>query len=547
VSIKSKLKKSRDNWKGTAVTRGNNLRYLRKENRRIKQERDRYKKEAREAKKQLEKEVRRKTSPVFSKVELVYIVLSLFLDARISFRAIPRVLAVLKNYLGGIKISSPQTVINWVTRLSMARIKNCSGPVGSQISGNRFSNGLIFMLDISIGLGAGKILAVLALDARHHAYNQNAPALCDVNCIAVSVESSWTGEKIAAFLQKVIAVTGKPAAYLKDGGTDLGKAVRLLGERGLAGLSIDDISHAAANILKREYKRHPMFETFISACGSCSKRLKQTVLACLVPPKVSTKARFMNLNRLVTWADQVLRHSPKGRASQGSSLSKLRTSIGRIPECKAFIKRFLRDANPLLESQKILKNKGLSQDSYRQCLKLMETIPPRSSVRIGFTKWMENQIMVAENLGLQHTGMPISSDSIESLFGVSKQHGCGAIKDANRIALRIPALCGELTRKDAQMVLDISVKEQQQIEASLPSLTKQRREILPNPGCLDKIIDDQEEKKNLELLPGSKKRSKNLIKIDITDHYKEATGPLIDPQKQTPLLPRSRISNALAH
>jgi hypothetical protein len=31
---------------------------------------------------------------------------------------------------------------------------------------------------------------------------------------------------------------------------------------------------------------------FISACSSCSKRLKQTILASLVPPKVSTKARL---------------------------------------------------------------------------------------------------------------------------------------------------------------------------------------------------------------------------------------------------------------
>jgi hypothetical protein len=147
---------------------------------------------------------------------------------------------------------------------------------------------------------------------------------------------------------------------------------------------------------------------------------------------------------------------------------------------------------------------------------------------------------------MRHTGMPISSDSIESLFGVSEQHGCGKIKDANRIALRIPAMCGELTKKDAQMVLDISVKEQQQIEDSLPSLTKQRREILPNPGCLDKIIDD-EEKKKLELLPRAKKWSKNLIKLDITDYYKEGPDPLIDLQKQTPLLPKSRISNTSVH
>jgi hypothetical protein len=96
------------------------------------------------------------------------------------------------------------------------------------------------------------------------------------------------------------------------------------------------------------------------------------------------------------------------------------------------------------------------------------------------------------------------------------------------------------------MVLDVSVKEQRQIESSLPSLTKQRREILPNPGSLDKIVDN-DEKRNLELRPGAKKRSKNLIKLDITEYYKEVAGPLIDLQKQTALLPRSRISNTSVH
>ena len=545
MSIKSKLKKSRNNWKEKAIIRGKNLLYQRRENRRIKKERDRYKKQAREAKKQLEKERLKKAPAVCDKEELVYISLSLFLVARIGFRAVSRVIAVLADYLGVTKAPCTQTIINWVTRLSIARIQNCAGSVGAQLSGNRFSNGLIFIIDTSIGLGRGKILAVLALNTKHHAFNERSPGIENVTCIAVSVAASWTGETIADFLQKVIAVTGRPAAYLKDGGTDLAKAVRLLTERGLAGISIDDISHAVANILKHEYKKHPMFKTFISACGNCSKKLKQTILACLVPPKISTKARFMNLHRLVKWAGQLLKHSPKGRASKGSILSKLRTAIGQIPECKAFINRFLRDVNPLLESQKILKNNGLSHDSYRQCLKLMETIPPRSPVRTGFTNWMEKQIMVAGSLGLEHTGMPISSDNIESLFAVSKQHGCAEVKDANRIALRIPAMCGELTRKEAQMVLGISVKEQQRIETSLPSLTKQRREILSNPGCLDKMIIE-EAKKSLELLPGSKNRAKNLINFNITDGYKELTGPWIDMQKRTSLLPRSNISNALA-
>jgi hypothetical protein len=45
-----------------------------------------------------------------------------------------------------------------------------------------------------------------------------------------------------------------------------------------------------------------------------------------------------------------------------------------------------------------------------------------------------------EKFRAEKNGIPISSDCIESLFGVSKQHGAGKIKDANRIALRIPDL-----------------------------------------------------------------------------------------------------------
>ena len=132
------------------------------------------------------------------------------------------------------------------------------------------------------------------------------------------------------------------------------------------------------------------------------------------------------------------------------------------------------------------------------------------------------------------------------------------VKVAINSALTRPPICRESAapgrlihdRSGMNLIRGLKVTTiltQGEIEAFLPSLTKQRREILPNPGCLDKIIDDEKEKKNLELLPGSKKRSKNLIKIDITDHYNEAPGPLIDLQKQTPLLPRSSLSNALAH
>ena len=173
----------------------------------------------------------------------------------------------------------------------------------------------------------------------------SAVSLDQVHCIGVKVADSWTGETIAELLGRLIAQMGRPAAYLKDGGSDLQKAVDLLGEKGLASPCIDDISHAVAGMLKRLYQDHPAFGTFLSACGRVSGKFKQTILACLAPPKVRTKARFMNVHRLFTWADQVLGLSPTGGAKKGSTLAKLRACLDALPACKALIKRFRSDTH----------------------------------------------------------------------------------------------------------------------------------------------------------------------------------------------------------
>ena len=217
---------------------------------------------------------------------------------------------------------------------------------------------------------------------------------------------------------------GRPAAYLKDGGSELQKAVALLGEQGLSSPCLDDISHAVAGMLKRIYQDHPSFETFLSACGRVSGKLKHTILACLAPPKVRTKARFMNVHRLFTWADRVLKLSPPGGAKSGSTLAKLRACLDQLPACKALIKRFRADALGLLECQKILKTKGLSHDTRAQCEPLIDTMPS-SALRQEFRAYLDFELETATTLGLDHIGLPISSDAIESLFGVAKRHGVG--------------------------------------------------------------------------------------------------------------------------
>jgi hypothetical protein len=337
------------------------------------------------------------------------------------------------------------------------------------------------------------------------------------------VAASWTGDTIAALLKRLIAQMGRPTAYLKDGGSELQKAVDSLAEQGLSSPCLDDISHAVASMLKRVYQDHPSFETFLAACGRVSGKLKHTILACLAPPKVRTKARFMHVHRLVTWADRVLKLSPPGGAKTGSTLAKLRVCLDQLPACKALIKRFRADALGLLACQKILKLKGLSHDSRARCEPLIDRMPS-SVLRQEFRAYLNFELETATTLGLAHVGLPISSDTIESLFGVAKQHGVGETQDAARIALRLPAFCGLPTREEAEQVLEVSVARQQALTGQVSSLTKQRREVLGHPERLESLSLTQGTPHG-ELIPSPGNRSNDQNIVQISNSYEESSGP----------------------
>ena len=48
-----------------------------------------------------------------------------------------------------------------------------------------------------------------------------------------------------------------------------------------------------------------------------------------------------------------------------------------------------------------------------------------AALRLEFRAYLAFQLETAKTLGLDHVGLPISSDAIESLFGVAKHHGVG--------------------------------------------------------------------------------------------------------------------------
>ena len=530
MSQLAKMKHSRHQWKAKAKQRRDHHGSLRQQLARVKAERA----QAKQALKATPSRLRQLAShtqamAVRPQVDVVWLCRQLFVVVRISFRAVCRVLTLLGPALGMPQAPCPPTVSNWVSRLSIGRIEAARERRGLPLRQAPCSNGLLWMIDLRIGLGSGKMVAVLALDAHHHHLVNAAPSLNHVHCIAVSVADAWPGAALAGVLKRLIAQMGRPAAYLQDGGSELQKAADLLEEQGLGSAGSADLSPGAANRLKRSSQHHPPFERFLAAYGRVSGQLKHTLLACWAPPTVRTKARFLSVHRLFTWADRLLKLSPAGGTKAGSVFARLRACCDALPACKGLIKRFRAEAQGLLACQQILKPKGLSHDTLAQCKPLISEMPS-ASWRLACAAYLEDQLDTAKTVGLAQVGLPISSDTIASLCGVAKRHGVGQTQDAARIALRLPALCGVPTRAEAEQVLGIRVARQHEITGQCTSLTKQRREVLGHGKDLERLGQSPGEP-HMELFPRPKTQSNHAAIVHLSMHCEKQYGPHLLPQQ----------------
>jgi hypothetical protein len=309
-------------------------------------------------------------------------------------------------------------------RLASVRIASARTRTGCPLSQAPCTHGRIWMSDRSMGLGTGKMLAVLACEALHHQRAPGARALEHVHGMGGAVADAWTGDTMAEWLDHRIAQRGRPAAYRKDGGSDVPNAVAFLEEQGLASPCLAEIAHAVAGRRTRASHDHPACATFVAAWGRVSGTLPHTMLACVAPPTVRTTVRCMPVPRWCPWAERVRTLAPPGGAKSGSPCTTWRACLEQWPACTALLTRCRAEASGGLACQKMLKRQGLSPDTRAQGAPRMATMPS-AAVRQACRASRDCALETAMPLGRDHSGVPISSEALASLCGVAKRHGVG--------------------------------------------------------------------------------------------------------------------------
>jgi len=402
----------------------------------------------------------------------------LIIKAIVSYRSVPRILNLFndKTTFKTHWIPHFTSVINWTSRLGLGLLKQVK----------KINEPWVAIIDHSIDIGTKKALVILRIKLDVFKNRHNAITLSDCECIGVKISEVVNSETICDDLEECFLISGNPSAIIKDNDRTLQKGVSLLQEKlNIIIPVIEDISHIIANALKKQFEKTKSYNSFTKLLSDGASRLRQTDIAFLTPPKLRTKGRFQSISKLAKWADNLMSSFAfRGKAKEGSLLQRLRKVFPNFSKLKSFIKNFAKTTCVTTSIMKILKNQGLNQSTYNECMNLLKQLPKNSSTRKRITSWLKKHIEIQKQIA-PHTAIPISSDIIESLFGNFKHiiNRCPQA-DMNRSCLVIPTLCGALDENIISETLNKTCHKDLKLweEENVPYTLRKRRKKFFNDG-----------------------------------------------------------------
>jgi hypothetical protein len=328
------FKRSRDAWKEKALERQKGLRALGVKVRDLIQSRNRWKAKAKALQRELEELKRERCGAMGESQEngAVEALGETTLSSETAERAllapaghryptyiiqlgIQQVVQALNSLRGGQKsfelfgqffeMPSPtfNSIRTWLLRLGLYQL---------QRPHERRSD-WIMILDLTIELGQVKCLVILGIPAARLSETGFALQHQDVEVLAIEVLFHSSSEIIHQVLVDLTRQVGHPLQILSDHGSDVKKGVELYQEQQHPDLIYTyDVTHQMALLLKHELENDDRYHAFLHHCCLTRQRVQQTELYFLVPPKQRTKARYLNIDAYVHWAEQVLRYQGQG-------------------------------------------------------------------------------------------------------------------------------------------------------------------------------------------------------------------------------------------
>ena len=331
----------------------------------------------------------------------------------VSLRGVPRVLAVIAEAFG-----LPLEIPHWTTgRLWLMRLGHAMLTMPLKTA-----NDWAWLADHSVQIGQEKGLAILGIRLRHLPPQGQCLEPKDLRLIAWVPRKSWTRREVDEALEQAIRRTGVPRVIVDDHGVDLAGGVKFFQERHAHTVEIYDLKHKAACLLKHRLEKEPRWQAFQRHIGQTRCAVQQTEMAFLVPPAPKPKARFMNLQSHLAWAEGVLGilHEPPPEGQQWVRPQRLQEKLGWLEEFAAPVAEWSEWQQVVNISVEFVNRQGVYRGAAK---KLRRQLPQRFAHSTTATLAKELVGFVASQARRAKPGerFPGSTEILESCFGKLKQ------------------------------------------------------------------------------------------------------------------------------
>jgi hypothetical protein len=165
----------------------------------------------------------------------------------------------------------------------------------------------IWIMDHTMQLGERKCLIVVGLrqsawDAKHRVLSHE-----DVELINLVPVTESNGKVVYRQLKAAAAKTGVPRTIVSNHGGDLHAGIEQFRQAHPTTAWLYDIKHKTACLLKHALDHDASWQVFLEKVHRFKQQVSLTPLAALAPPQQRSKARYMNAEVLVDWAQESLR------------------------------------------------------------------------------------------------------------------------------------------------------------------------------------------------------------------------------------------------
>ncbi len=274
----------------------------------------------------------------------------------------------------------------------------------------------LWVVDYSIQLGHTKCLLILGI--RQQDLPTSRPLQhTDMEPILLQPTATSTKKVVLQQLESAVEKTGAPRAIISDNGCDLKAGINLFCLQHQDTAFIYDIKHKIALMIKKRLENDPQWQAFTAFATKIKKKLQQTPYAYLTPPALRVKARYMNLDSRLTWAQKVLKVLSVIENKKHPLVEKL----GEMKNYRTDIECWLEMLAIANDTETFLRKNYLSKQSYLQLKSELQK--HRSLIYENNTIFQNDLLAFIEQQGALCRGnekLLAHSEIIESVFGKQK-------------------------------------------------------------------------------------------------------------------------------